>query len=360
MKILLITKEYLPFKGGVANYYHSLTENFPDKENFFVIDNNKKELDKDSGFFSWRVSFSNVYKKIKKEGIDKILVGQILPLGSVAFFLSFITPIRYDIFFHGLDLSLALKPGRKKFLSKLIIKKADKLIAANSFVASILSKEFPEKKNNIKVVNPGLSISNYNFSFDKQFLIDKYKLKNKKVLFSLGRLVKRKGFDNTIKALEKMEEVDLSDLVYFIAGNGPEKEYLKNMIPKKLESRIIILDEISDQEKMELLFLADIFIMPARNIAGDYEGFGIVYLEANLFSKPVIAGLSGGVSDAVVNNLNGILIDPENIDEIKEAILKLKKDESLRLRLGKQGRERVLLDFSWEKIAKDLFDFIKN
>ena len=56
-----------------------------------------------------------------------------------------------------------------------------------------------------------------------------------------------------------------------------------------------------------------IFIMPARNIAGDFEGFGIVYLEANLAKKPVIAGDSGGVRDAVVHNLNGLVVDLKTV-----------------------------------------------
>lgn len=96
--------------------------------------------------------------------------------------------------------------------------------------------------------------------------------------------------------------------------------------------------------------------MPARAINGDFEGFGIVYLEANLYGKPVIAGNSGGVSDAVVNNETGLLIDPENISEIADAIKLLVNSPEKRLSLGTTGRERVLRDFLWSSQIKKLYE----
>jgi len=98
--------------------------------------------------------------------------------------------------------------------------------------------------------------------------------------------------------------------------------------------------------------------MPSRNIDGDFEGFGIVYLEANLLGKPVIAGDSGGVKDAVINGYNGILVNPEDNKEIKNAILKLSKDEKFREKLGEQGKERVINEFSWEKRTEKIYQII--
>ena len=94
--------------------------------------------------------------------------------------------------------------------------------------------------------------------------------------------------------------------------------------------------------------------MPSRQIKEDFEGFGIVYLEANLCSKPVIAGDSGGVRDAVKNGINGLLVNSENIEEITEAVIKLAKDKNLREKLGRQGKERVIKEFNWEKQTKKI------
>lgn len=361
MKTLLVTKEYPPTKGGVANYYYNLAGHFPFHETFLVMHNNNLELDSNKGFFSWRYAFGQIYRKIKRANIDEVLVGHILPLGTVVFILSFLLNFNYSIFLHGLDLSLALKKGRKRFLAILILKRAKKIIAANSFVAKSLVKEVPILSGKIVVINPGLP-KNHPFvsEKEKEEMIKKYNLKNKNILFTLGRLVKRKGVDQTIKALNEMSDNDLSDLLYIVAGDGPEKNNLKELLPARLRDKVIFLGEIKEEEKWCLLALCDIFIMPARNISGDYEGFGIVYLEANLFSKPVIAGRAGGVTDAVINNLNGLLVDPESVFEIKEAILKLKNNQNLRKVLGAQGKIRAEKEFNWEKLSHDLYNIIKQ
>ena len=116
-----------------------------------------------------------------------------------------------------------------------------------------------------------------------------------------------------------------------------------------------MLNQVRDEERNNWYDLCDMFIMPARNINGDYEGFGMVYLEANLAGKPVVAGRSGGVGDAVVDGLNGLLVDPENTGEISRAIVKLARDPELRQKLGRQGRERALNDFNWQKQAKKIY-----
>ena len=360
MRTLLVTKEYPPFKGGVANYYYNLASHFPYHESFLVLENSASKLDSGRGFFSWRFAFSEIYRKIKNSKIDRVLVGHILPLGTVVYFLSFILPFKYFVFLHGLDLSSALKTARKRKLATLILKRAEKIIAANSFVASSLLKEFPELRGGVVVINPGLAKDHpFVSEKEKDALRAKYDLTNKTILFSLGRLVKRKGFDYTIEALKQMSEKDLENLVYLIAGTGPEMENLKRLVPDNLKDKILFLGEVSEDLKWQCLAICDIFIMPARDIDGDYEGFGIVYLEANLFAKPVIAGQAGGVGDAVVDGLNGLLVDPESIEAIKEAILKLKNNPDLAYKLGRAGRERAKEKFNWEKLALDLYKAIK-
>jgi len=125
-----------------------------------------------------------------------------------------------------------------------------------------------------------------------------------------------------------------------------------------LVDKIIIIINADDLEKNNWLNLCDIFIMPSKNINGDFEGFGIVYLEANMAGKPVIASQSGGVGDAVVNGVNGLLVDQENIDKIADAIIKLVEDENLRKKLGESGRNRALKDFNWQRQAKKIFNIL--
>lgn len=364
MKFLLTTLEYFPFKGGIANYYTNLTYYWPKSSELFILNNNNNELLFRRGIFRWRKTIFKLYHYIRKNKIDHVIVGHILPLGIAVFIISKFLKIKYSIILHGMDLSCALKNSRKRFISRLILKRADKIISANSYTA-ILCSNFLKSGKKITVVNPGVKDFS-DFSEEKNREIrEKNDLNGHKILFSLGRLVKRKGFDNTILAIKKiLEENPGYDLLYLIAGKGPDEEYLKDLVEKELGGKfkdyVKFIGEISENEKWSLFSLCDAFIMPSRNISGDFEGFGIVYLEANLARKPVIAGNSGGVPDAVENNINGLLIDPENINEISQAILKLLDNESFRNKLGEKGRQRALESFNWRDKINDLYNFLNS
>lgn len=362
MKTLLFTLEYPPFKGGIANYYGHLAKYWPIDESLAVLDNSRNEIISREwpGFLSWLGAIFVLRRKVRQKKIDYVLVGQILPLGTVAWLLSFFRPLPYAVFLHGMDFAYALRTPRKSWLASRILDRADRIIAANTYVAQRAAELRPAWEGKIGVINPGIDsqapLVDRNLS---AALAEQYDLKDKTVLFTLGRLVRRKGVDRTIEALGLIGEPLIHDLRYFVAGDGPEKEHLRNLVPEKFLKKIIFLGEITEDEKWAWLSLSDIFIMPARYIAGDFEGFGIVYLEANLCGKPVIAGRSGGVLDAVSDGSSGLLVDPESPPEIKEAIIKLVEDRALRERLGQQGEKRAVQDFNWENQVAKIVALIK-
>ncbi|MCK4554004.1 glycosyltransferase family 4 protein, partial [Candidatus Parcubacteria bacterium] len=291
-----------------------------------------------------------------------------------------------SVFLHGMDFTYALRSQRKKWLAKKILNNAKYIICGNSYTAELV-KQFVGNKQEDKVgvVNPGIALTPLSAQAGSPspapssprlrsgqarergaVLKNKYNLQNKVVLFSLGRLVKRKGFDKVIETIPEVLK-KAPNLVYVIAGAGPDEEYLKTSPPAPLlirrgetGERLIFLGKISDKEKWAWLNLCDIFVMPARNMDGDFEGFGIVYLEANLCNKPVIAGDSGGVRDAVKDHVNGILVDPDNTEAIAEGILELALNQILRQKLGEQGWRRAIEKFNWEKQARKIFQLINR
>jgi len=362
MRTLLFTLEYPPFKGGVANYYGNISQYWPINETLLILDNNHGELIADrKTWLAWWPAVFTFYRKIRRSRIDYVLVGQILPLGMIACFWSLFKPFKYAVFLHGMDLSYALRVKRKKWLTNLILQRADKIITANSYVAEKLKEFNFNLAKKIAVINPGIGSGTPEVDrYDLRAIKEKYNLEDKVVLFSLGRLVRRKGIDRTIKALTRIPEPLINKITYFIAGVGPKEEYLRQLVPLEFLKKIIFLGEISDGEKWAWLSLCDIFIMPARDIKGDFEGFGIVYLEANLFGKPVIAGDSGGVRDAVVDEHSGLIVDSDKTSEIKKAIVKLVENESLRQKLGRQGRERAIKKFNWERQVEKIFNLINQ
>lgn len=361
MRILLFTIEYPPFYGGVANYYFNVKKYWPKPEEILVLDNNNGELiNKKCWFLKWLPSVWKLFKTIKAENINHILVGHILPLGTSAYLINRLLKTDYSIFLHGMDLTYALKSWRKKWLVKKILLKAKNIICVNSYVAGLAINFLPEIKNKITIINPGIekpAIYNQQIASD---IKNKYALENKIILFTIGRLVKRKGVDKVLESLPEVIKA-VPNLKYFIIGRGEEEnDYRLRISNYGLEKFVEILTNISDEEKYTWLDLGDIFIMPAREISGDVEGFGIVYLEANIYGKPVIAGDSGGVRDAVIDGLNGLLVNPENINEITNTIVKLAKDENFRKQMGETGRIRAESEFNWKNQVEKIYNLFKN
>ena len=360
MRTLLFTLEYPPFRGGVANYYGYLSKYWPIGENLLVLDNNKKRLIKRGQIPAWSPAYFALKRKVRLSKIDYILVGQILPLGTVAYIFSLFHPIKYSVVLHGMDFSYALR-GRKRWLTKLILNRADKIICANSYLANKVASFRSDWGNKVYKVNPGVETGMPMADRgEAQSKIEEYHLENKTVLFSLGRLIKRKGFDMTIKALDILPDETLDKIIYIIAGAGPDENYLRGLISDRLKGRVRFIGKVSEEEKWLWFKLSDIFIMPSRRIGDDFEGFGIVYLEANLAGKPVIAGEAGGVRDAVRDGRNGLMVNSDSPEDIKEAVIRLFNDAELRTKLGTFGRQRAIRDFSWEVRAKKIAQIIKE
>ena len=356
MKTLLFTLEYPPFHGGVANYYGNLVKYWPKPDNIFVLNNNDGTLINERlPFLKWLPALTSLYQTIKAEKINHVIVGHILPLGTVAWIVNKITQTPYSVILHGMDFTYAQRSWRKARLAKKILNKADNIICVNNYLAEQVKNFIDNSSGKIVVVNPGVTLTRPADNNLINQLKAAYSLANKTILLSLGRLVLRKGFDQVIELMPELQK-KYPNLYYFIAGAGPDEILLKELAHKN--EHIIFLDQISDEEKFAWLNLCDIFIMPSRHIDGDYEGFGIVYLEANLAGKPVIAGQSGGVGDAVINGLNGLMVAPENIGEISQAIIKLAQNPDLRRKLGEQGRTRAINEFNWEKQINKIYKAI--
>src|SRR6202035_2040071 len=92
---------------------------------------------------------------------------------------------------------------------------------------------------------------------------------------------------------------------------------------------------------------ADVFAMPSR-LGG--EGFGIAYLEASAYGKPVVAGNVAGQLEAVADGVSGLLVDPTDPAAVGEAVTSLLLDREFARRLGRQGAERAR-GFAWPVIA---------
>lgn len=142
----------------------------------------------------------------------------------------------------------------------------------------------------------------------------------KEILF-VGALKSRKGIKEALAALALVK----TDFIYRIVGYyNPNDSYVKMLLDKigeyKLKDKIILSGEVSDDDLRKMYRNADLFLMLSTNNGSDFEGYGLVYLEANLYGVPCVGPNDSGVSDAIVDGKTGYLVDQFNPVAVAEKI----------------------------------------
>jgi phosphatidylinositol alpha-1,6-mannosyltransferase len=364
---LLITLDFWPNKGGVANYYYNLVKNFP-RDNVFILTNAKKE-DSNLRIYNqpllykliwphWLSALKTTIKLIKKHNVEILWAGDLLPSGTIAYIIHKLFKIPYFVSLHGLDIINSQKHSRKRKLTNKILANA-KFITVNSQCTKNLLKDLVEDQGKIKIIYPGVSEKFSEIDELKLKKIkNKYSLKNKKIILTTGRLINRKNQQLVIDAIKKLKE-KIPNLIYLIIGNGPKKkDYELKIKAYGLENNVKILTNIENDKLPYFYKLSDIFVMVSKTTSDDIEGFGIVYLEAGIFAKPVIASAEGGSKEAVLENETGLLIKEDNLKTLKDDIIKLLEDKELANRLGNNAQIRIKKKFLWKDISKKLMKHI--
>ncbi len=128
------------------------------------------------------------------------------------------------------------------------------------------------------------------------------------------------------------------DWHYVIGGKGAECEALKQLTKELgLTPFVSFIGFVPDEELVSLYQAADIFLQPNREIDGDTEGFGVVFLEANACGLPVIGGVAGGTADAIDHGRSGFRVDGDSVEQIAKTIARLMLSKALREKLGRRS-----------------------
>jgi phosphatidylinositol alpha-1,6-mannosyltransferase len=162
----------------------------------------------------------------------------------------------------------------------------------------------------------------------------------------------RKGFDQVIRALPGLLQRGV-DVHYAIIGKGESADHLKVLAQEMgVQERVHFLGSVMDEELPGWYYTCDVFAMPNREIDGDTEGFGMVFLEAAACGKPTIAGEAGGTGAAVLNDVTGLRVNGSSIDQVQQALEKLLSDDALNEKLGQAGLKRAQNLFDWNMVAQ--------
>ncbi len=172
-------------------------------------------------------------------------------------------------------------------------------------------------------------------------------------IVSIGELTKNKGFDYGLRAISLLKD-EFQDFKYTIVSFGGEERnnLLKLILDLDLDYYVDLL--ICDENHQNYLKEAQIYFLPSIK-----EGLPYVLLEAGLLSLPAVVTDTGGVKEIIKNNQTGLLVENKNIYEMKEALLKLIKDKSLRRKLGEKAKENIENNFNIKNMLENIKEIYK-
>ncbi|MGB2600100.1 MAG: glycosyltransferase [Candidatus Omnitrophota bacterium] len=379
-KTLLVSSEFPPIRGGMATYISNLWTRLPEKKiTVFTarsggeaVQTPEEGLDVVRAVYPLgRDIFSRILRTIAviwhvwqqncMRNVRCNHCAQIISAGMAGLIVKKLKKTPFIVYAYSADVLEFSKIHITNWIMKKVFKECEHVIVCSDFAESAVVGNGFAGKEKITVLTPGVDTGKLNPEIGSGGVKGKYGIPDKrKMILTVSRLVARKGHDRVIEALKGVLE-SYPDVVYVIVGDGPERGGLELLVKEKgLQRNVVFTGEVPPEELTFFYNACDLFVMTPHYIKdkGDIEGFGTVFLEANACGKPVVAGKSGGVSEAVINERTGLLVDPQDAGQIRDAVLRFLKDEEYARKLGENGLLRVRKDFGWETRAEELGKYI--
>jgi phosphatidylinositol alpha-1,6-mannosyltransferase len=369
-RLLVLTELFLPTRGGTAVWaaevykrlggkeVHIVTADVPGANEVDAVHPNSIHrlnlkrvtwLRPESLGMYARFFFKSLWLAITHR-FDAIHAFRALPEGLAAWAVARLTFRPVVIYAHGEELTTWGR-GRKYKAMRFALRHANRVIANSEHTRDTLLTMGVDATR-ISIIYPGVDVSVFRPGLDTNGLREGLGIHpDEKLVFSVGRLSRRKGFDQMIRAIGKLRAEGIA-VRYVIAGIGEDAEYLDGLVREHdLQGIVHRIGAVSEADLPRWINACDVFAMPNREIDGDNEGFGMVFIEAAACGKPSLAGEAGGTGAAVLNEITGLRVDGVLLEEVFTGLRRLLTEAGLATSLGQAGLSRVLMEFSWHRVA---------
>ena len=257
------------------------------------------------------------------------------------------------VFAHGQEF-LSIQKKKKRIGNNL--NRVSSIICSSSYTSKLICKL--NLTNAPRVVIPPTyslnTISNYKKNVNKNT--------NKVSLLTISRLEERKGIIPVLKSLSEMNNNnELKPFFWNICGEGLQANEIKEAIKHlNLSNNVQLVGKVTGNEKESFLEKADLFIMPSYKVNDSIEGFGISYIEAAAYGVPSIAGIDGGVRDAVIDSETGWCVNPLDKSALSKTLQNAINNKDIREQYGIDAQKKFLDYFLGEKVFRKFVDTISS
>ncbi len=214
---------------------------------------------------------------------------------------------------------------------------SERVVTPSNFMKNLIAKTYNLSEEKISIVPNGVDENILQIQRQNQ-------RSNEFKLLFIGRLVQQKGIDILLKSLKKIVENNKNIKLNIVGEGNQRREYLQLAKDLKILDYIEFSGFLDGSEKIKYLIESDISIVPSRS-----ESFGIVVAEGMAAGLPVVGSNVGGISELIEHDVTGVLVPPDNVQALTDAIIYLMENPDKRQSIGKAAKKFVENNFTWEK-----------
>lgn len=380
MTTLLISENFPPATGGSSRWLYEIYRRLPRADLRIIAGSQPDDhaFDRTTNlplqrlpltFADWGVFSLTGYRDYAaadraleaaafRSNVHTIHCGRILPEGYLAWRMHRRHGIPYACFVHGEEMHTASTSRQLTFMARRVLTDAALIIANSHNTAACLKQDWPVRPDQLAVLHPGVDAEQFAPAPRSAEVRDRLGWGDRPVILTVGRLQKRKGHDKMIPAMRRIVE-RVPQALFAVVGDGAEAERLQQLARhEQMESHVQWMGRLSDDDLIAAYQQCDLFVLANRDVAGDFEGFGMVLLEAQSCGKPVVAGASGGTAETMIPGATGLLTHAEDPDALADTLVPLLLDAPRRAQMGHAARQWIVDHFDWPVLAEELRQII--
>jgi phosphatidyl-myo-inositol dimannoside synthase len=373
MRVLVVTNDFPPRPGGIQAYVHNFATRLPEGSVVVYAPAwaGAAAFDAAAPFpvvrhpTSLMVPTPAVFRRAreiaKAENCDVVWFGAAAPLAALARPLAAATAVdRFVASTHGHEVGWAALPGPRQAL-RGIGGALDVVTYLTDYTRARLEPAFGGRPRYAHLPS-GVDATVFRPGVGREEIRARYGLRDRPVVVCVSRLVPRKGQDMLISALPALRR-KVPDTALLIVGGGPDHVRLARLARETdVAGHVVFTGSVPWEELPAHYAAGDVFAMPSRTRrAGlEVEGLGIVYLEASATGLPVVAGMSGGAPDAVLERQTGVVVDGRDLAQVTAAVGELLADPDLARRMGTAGRAWIELAWRWDVLSDRLHGLLRG
>jgi phosphatidylinositol alpha-1,6-mannosyltransferase len=373
-RILLVTEVFPPLAGGsgrwlwelyrrlpldrvvVAAGLHAEQEAFDRSQNLWV---RRLPLRFPSwGLLGYRPlrDYHRTYRTLKamivEHAVETLHCGKCLPEGLLAWVLKVRLGLPYTCYVHGEELSIAAASRELRWWARRALRGARFLIANSHNTAGLLRTDWGLDPRRVRVLHPGVDTDYFRPADPSAAERGRLGWNGRRVVLTVGRLQRRKGQDMLIRALPVIRRV-VPDVLYAVVGDGEDRPYLEGLARELgVGGQVQFLGNVPDGLSRTCYQQCDLFALPNRRVGADFEGFGMVLVEAQACGKPVLAGSSGGTAETMDVGRTGVVVNCDAPGPLAAAVDELLLSPERRSAMGSAARDWAVRQFDWDVLTR--------